>query len=162
VFKKAIQIIVVLSAVAPAAAYAADLVDFGAFDLKVTEFKEITGFTGEKGDVIKPSRRDAKFVEVTLEITANAGGEFVLYPAMFSALCSYRGVAKALPARALGTKIKDGFSGGVTEYWYNEPGVSVVLEVSAGETFRKYLVVEVPKEIDLFLVQGPKVIPAGK
>ena len=161
-FKRAIQIIVVLGAVAPAAVCAADLVDFGGFNIKVTEFKEINSFTGEKGDVIKPSRRDAKFVEVTLEITATAGGEFVLYPAMFSALCSYRGTAKAIPARALGTKIKDRSSGEVTEYWYHEPDVSVILEVKAGETFRKFLVVEVPKEVDVFLVQGPKVIPAGE
>jgi hypothetical protein len=162
VYKKAIQIIVVLSVIAPAAVCAADLVDFGSFESKVTGYKEINSFTSEKGDVIKPSRRDAKFVEVTIEITATAGGEFVLYPAMFSALCSYRGTAKAIPARALGTKIKDRSTGKVTEYWYHEPEVSVILGVKAGETFRKYLVVEVPKEVDEFLVQGPKVIPAPK
>jgi hypothetical protein len=162
VVKKLTQAIVLLCFAVPAAAYAGDLVDFGAFESKVSGYKTIDSFTGEKGDVVKPSRRDVKFVEVTLEITATAGGEFVLCPGMFSVLCNYRGTAKAIPAVALGTKVKDRSTGEVTEYWYHDPAVSVILEVKSGETFQKYLIVEVPKEVDRFLVQGPKVIPAGE
>jgi hypothetical protein len=122
----------------PVAAPEQELLDFGAFDLKVTSIKEISGFRGEKGNTIKASRRDARLVEVELTGRANATGEFALYPMMFSALCNYRGVANVFPARAIGTKIKNRITGKVTEYWYNEPGVSVIIGMNEGETIRRH------------------------
>jgi hypothetical protein len=102
--------------------------------------------------------KPAHLVEVELTGRANATGEFALYPAMFSALCNYRGVASVLPARAIGTKIKDRMTGEVTEYWYNEPGVSIIIGIKEGETIRRYVILELPKETKDFQVQGPKII----
>ncbi len=54
---------------------------------------------------------------------------------MFGVLFRYRGLAKVVPAVAMGTKIVDRVSGETREYWYNEPDVSIVLEVEAGEEY---------------------------
>ena len=157
--RRALLILLIVAVASPVAASEQNLLDFGAFDLKVTSIKEIPSFTGEKGNTVKASRRDARLVEVELTGRANATGEFALYPTMFSALCSYRGVANVIPARAIGTKIKDRMTGEVTEYWYNEQGVSIIIGMSEGETIRRYIILELPKETKDFHVQGPKIIP---
>lgn len=138
------------------------LLDFGAFDLKITGTKEISHFTGENGEAVKASRRDARLVEVELTCAANSTGEFALYPAMFSALCDYRGLATVIPARAIGTKVKDRMTKKVSEYWYNRPGVSIVIGLKAGEKFRRYVILELPKEVKNYHLSGPKFIPAAE
>ena len=141
---------------------AQDLVDFGSCNLKIIQADEIESFKGENGNLIKPSRRDTRLVEVTIEINPTSTGAFGLYPAMFSALFTYRGVIQVTPAVALGTKIVDRMSGDKREYWYNEPDVSIILEVKAGERFIKYVVLEVPKETDALMLQGPTFVgPVG-
>ncbi|MCB2229821.1 hypothetical protein KQH82_03830 [bacterium] len=132
-----------------------ELLNFGEFPVESVEFTEIAEFTGENGNSIKPSRRDTRFVEVKLVCTSNAAGEFALYPKMFSALFRFRGVAQIAPAVAMGTKTIDKFSGQTREYWYNEPDVSIVVEIEAGERIVKYFVFEVPEETGSFVFHGP-------
>ena len=131
------------------------LIDFGSCQIEVTNVREIDQFTGENGDIVKPSRRDARFIEVKLSCAAIEEGEFALYPSMFGALFRYRGLAQIVPAVALGTKISDKVTGETKEYWYNEPDVSIVIGVSANERFSKYLILEISKEVNDFVLQGP-------
>jgi hypothetical protein len=134
------------------------LINFGNFQIEAIDYDEIDQFTGENGNVIKPSRRDARFIEVKLRCKANETGEFCLYPSMFSTLFCYRGIAQAVPAVAMGTKIVDKMTGETREYWYNEPEVSIILGVKKDETITKYFVLEIPKEVDDFIFQGPMAI----
>jgi len=134
------------------------LIDFGKCQLEVINFDEINQFTGEKGNVIKPSRRDTRFIEVKLRCQTNEAGEFGLYPSMFGAMFRYRGMTQVAPAVAIGTKINDKLTGEIREYWYNEPDVSIILGLKADEKFIKYIILEIPKEVDDFIIQGPRVI----
>lgn len=134
------------------------LLDFGKFTTKVLETKQINSIIGEDGKTIKASRRDAKLLELKLEIIADVPGEFCLYPKMFSVQCSYRRVPMIIPAIALGTKISDKMTGETKEYWYTDPEVSIILEVSGGERFYKYLIIEIPKKVETFQLLGPAVI----
>ena len=156
---RVIGLFVLLSlSISSGAIRAQELIDFGSCNLKVIEVREIEGFTGEKGKMVRPSRRDAGFVEVEIEMNPDSSGAFGLYPAMFSALFRYRGVVQVVPAVALGTKIVDRLTREKREYWYNEPDVSIILEFEAGECFSKYVVLEIPKEVSAFQLQGPAII----
>lgn len=137
---------------------AKDIIDLSACDLKVTEIREIEGFKGEKGDMIKPSRRNAKFVELKLEGTANAEGESAWYPKMFAAVFEYRGSLKISPAVALGLKFSDKASGSKREQWFSEPEVSFTMKNKMGESFAHYLIIEIPEESKDFHLQGPAAI----
>jgi len=135
-----------------------ELLDFGRFDIKVTETKEIESFTGESGTVISASKRSNRLIEVKLEITSYDEGDFALYPKMFSCMFPYRGEVLVVPAVAFGTKITDKSTGEITEYWYHDPEVSIILGVGKNEKFRKYVILELPEETERFYLQGPKVI----
>jgi hypothetical protein len=121
----------------------------------LTEVNEVEGFKGEKGNTIKPSRRNAKFVEIKLEGKAYADGKSGWYPAMFGVLFKYRGTTKITPATALGIKFTNRKTGNKEEHWFNEPDVSFVMGCKTGESFAHYLIVEIPKEVTAFLLQGP-------
>lgn len=131
------------------------LMDFGKFQLEVTDYHEIDNFTGENGDIIKPSRRDARFIEVELRCNTDVRGEIGLYPKMFSAMFYYREIATVVPAVAMGTKWVEKESGEYKEAWYNAPGVAIIVGLEAGETFTKYFILEIPKEVDNVIFQGP-------
>jgi hypothetical protein len=133
-----------------------NLLDFGQFKIEVLGKTNIAEFVGEKGDVIKASKRSNQLIEIKLEISTNETGEFSLYPKMFSCMFSYRGVANVAPAAALGTKVK--LNGTVNEYWYTDPEVSVIIGVNKNDKFIRYLIIELPKETGKYFLIGPKVI----
>ena len=155
---KIILTIILLSFISISNLFSQKLLDFGKFDTKVLEVKKIESFKGENSEVIKASRRNYQLFEIKLEMISNEEGEFGLYPKMFNCMCLYRGEVLVVPAIALGTKVKDRSSGVVSEYWYTDPEVSIIIGVGKSERFRKYVVVEVPKETEKIYLQGPKVI----
>lgn len=134
------------------------MLDFGKFDIKILEVKNIESFTSESGETVTTSRRSNKLLEIKLEITSNDIGEFALYPTMFNCMCVYRGEMLVVPAVALGTKVTDRSTGTVNEYWYNDPEISVIIGVGMNEKFRKYVIIEIPEDTENFYLQGPKVI----
>nr|NQU90053.1 hypothetical protein [Bacteroidota bacterium] len=133
-----------------------ELLDFGKFETKVLVVKKVESFTGENGEIIKASKRNNKLLEIELEIISNDRGEFGLYPKGFSCTYYYRDVLQIVPAVAIGTKVN--ISGTVNEYWYTDPDVSVIIGVGQNEKFKRYVIIEIPKETEKFYLQGPKVI----
>ncbi|MBN1968268.1 MAG: hypothetical protein JXR48_11395 [Candidatus Delongbacteria bacterium] len=133
-----------------------DLLNFGNFNVEVVKQTKISSFTGEDGELLKPSKRDLQFYELELQITANESGEFCLYPHMFSGMFYYRDVPRVIKASALGTKVKENKV--VKEYWYTLPDVSVAIEVEKGESFKRYIILEIPKEVKSFKLIGPSEI----
>jgi len=134
------------------------MLDFGKFDIKILEVKSIESFMSENGETVKTSKRSNKLLEIKLEITSNDEGEFALYPKMFNCMCVYRGEILVIPAVAFGTKVTDRSNGTVSEYWYNDPEVSIIIGVGKNDKFRRYVILEIPKETENFYLQGPKVI----
>jgi len=155
---KFVLTVVLISLISISNVFSQNLLDFGKFDIKVLKVKKIESFTSENGDIVKASRRNNQLFEIKLEITSYDKGEFGLYPKMFNCMCFYRNEVLTIPAVAIGTKVKDRGTGKISEYWYTDPEVSIIIGVGKNEKFRKYVVVEVPNETENFYLQGPKVI----
>lgn len=151
-------LLLLLSTMSTGIIRADDVVDLGECGLKVTESREIESFKGEKGNLIKPSRRDAKFIELKVEGVANKNGKSLWYPQMFAAIFEYRGYVKIAPAVAIGIKFNDAKSGNQVEQWFNEANVSFAMGCEPGKSFAHYVIVEIPKEVTGFQLQGPTVI----
>jgi len=135
-----------------------ELLDFGKFNIKILEVKKIENFIGEHSEVVKASKRSNQLFEITMEIISSDEGEFGLYPKMFNCMGIYRDEVLVVPAVALGTKVKDKSTGMISEYWYNDPDVSIIIGVGKNEKFIKYVIIELPKETEKFYLQGPQVI----
>ena len=155
---KTILIVILILFISISNGFSQKLLDFGKFNTKILEVKKIESFRSENGDIIKASKRSNQLFEIKLQITSYDEGEFGLYPKMFNCMCLYRDEVLVVPAVALGTKVNDKGSGPVTEYWYTDPEISITLGVGKNEKFRKYLIIEAPKEAGKFYLQGPKVI----
>jgi len=155
---KTILTIVLISLFTISNVFSQNLLDFGKFDIKVLEVKKIESFTGENGDVVKVSKRSNQLFEIKLEITSYDEGEFGLYPKMFNCMCLYRNEVLVVPAVAIGTKVKDKSTGTISEYWYTDPEVSIIIGVGKNERFIKYIILEIPKETEKFYLQGPKIL----
>ncbi|MBU2651497.1 MAG: hypothetical protein KKA81_11225 [Bacteroidetes bacterium] len=134
------------------------LLDFGKFEVQIAEVKKIENFTSESGDLISANKRSNQLFEVKLEITSYDEGEFGLYPKMFNCMFQYRGQVLVTAAVAFGTKVIDRGTGTTTEYWYTDPEVSINIGVGKNDKFKRYLIVELPREVTKIFIQGPKVI----
>ncbi|MBN2382675.1 hypothetical protein JXQ70_07320 [bacterium] len=138
--------------------WAQNMIDLGRCELKVVQVREIESFQGEQGEKVKPSRRDARFMELKLEGMAYVDGVSAWYPQMFSALFIYRGMLRVTPAVALGIKWNDPISG-EQERWFHKAGVSYNMGCNQSESMRAYVIVEIAREADSFQVQGPGFLP---
>ena len=142
----------------PGKNFAQDFIDLGKCKIRVTEIKEIKSFKSKKGKTVKPSRRNAKFMELKLEGESYAEGKSAWYPKMFGAMFLYRGVMKITPAIALGIKFKNRTTGNAEEHWFYDPEVSFTMGCKPGESFVHYVIVEIPKDVTDFTFQGPVMI----
>ena len=133
------------------------VLNLGKCDFKISEIREVPGFKGENG-IVKPSRRDAKLLEIKLEGKANSDGASAWYPQMFAAIFYYRGALRITPALAIGMKFKDPLKGENIEQWFNAPGVSFTSKNKEGDPLATYLIVEIAKETNDFILQGPSII----
>lgn len=128
--------------------------DLNICEMKVGQMRDVASVQGERGKTIKPSRRDAKLIEIEFLGVTESGGTTGIYPAGFSVLCAYRRSAKIFPSVAVGVK-HSGADGERLEYWLNEEGASMMMGFSPGEKIRFYAVFEVPKDSTDFQIQYP-------
>lgn len=128
--------------------------DLSSCEMKVGEIREVESIQGERGKVLKASRRDAKLIEVEFVGMTETGGTTGIYPTGFSVMCSYRRAAKIFPSIAVGVK-HSGPDGESLDYWLNEEGVSMIMGYSEGEKIRFFAVFEVPRTATGFVVQYP-------
>jgi hypothetical protein len=159
--KKIVLFLIIGKALFISQIVAQEIIDFGKCQLKVTDIREITSFKGEQG-IVKPSRRDAKLLEIKVEGTSDTKGVTAFYPQMFAALFIYRGALRVTPAIAIGIKFKDPLSGNNIENWFNAPGVSFTSKSEVGDSISVYVIVEVAKETTEFKIQGPGIIYSTK
>lgn len=141
---------------------AQEIIDLGKCNLKITESREIESFKSNKGSTVKPSRRDAKLIELRVDGKTYMKGESAWYPQMFAAMFYYRGSLRITPGIAVGIKFTDPLSGEKKEQWFNEPGVSYTAKHEEGDNIGTWVVVEIAKETKDFILQGPAVIPPIK
>jgi hypothetical protein len=159
--KKAVVFIYSMLMIASLDALSQTFLDLGKCNLKIVEVHEIQSFKGEKGEV-KASRRDAKLLEVKVEGVAYSDGVSAWYPQMFAALFNHRGASRITPALALGIKFTNPQNGENVAQWFNAPGVSFTAKHKAGDTVKTYLIIEIAKETNDFILQGPAVIALDK
>ena len=135
-----------------------NLVDFAECNIKVEKysFPEIVKL--QDGTYIKPSRMDAKLIELKLSGVAPEIGRISLNPFLFGINCMFRDHLKFLSAKAIGVKGKNPDTDEVIEIWYwkKEDSFNYFVE-SVGIKFEFYLLVEIPKEIDEFYLRIPSV-----
>lgn len=157
--KKLLFLIIVLIAIAGNnLLIAQSILDLGKCNLQITEIKEISSFKGARSGEVKPSRRDAKFLEIKVEGIANSDGLSGWYPNMFGALFTYRGALRITPAIAIGIKSKDPLSNKTLEQWFNDPDVSYTAKYNQGDKIVSYIIIEVARETTDFMLQGPVII----
>lgn len=128
--------------------------DLNHCEMKVGQIQEVKSIQGDRGKVLKPSRRDAKLIEVEFLGVTESGGTTGIFPQGFSVLCTYRRSAKIFPSAAVGVKHAKP-DGELSEYWLNEEGASMMMKYSPGEKIRFFAVFEVPENAEDFLVQYP-------
>lgn len=125
-------------------------------NLKITGVEIVDKIIGQKKKTITASRKNACLLELKIEGTAPADGEFGLYPTGFSVYATYRRVNKIFPSIAVGIKPRLP-SGEMEEYWLNEPEVSMMVGCKKGESFRFYVLFEVPVDTETFYFQSPEI-----
>ncbi|MFH1196485.1 MAG: hypothetical protein V1720_12345 [bacterium] len=149
-----LSLILFLFLITPATSNAQTIIDLGKCNLKIIENRERASFKDDDGEIIKPSRRDSRFIEIKVEGKAYTTGVSAWYPQMFAALFVYRGSVRVTPAIAVGIKFSDPLTG-KREQWFHKEGVSYTAGCEDGQSIGTWVIVEIGKETTDFILQGP-------
>lgn len=133
------------------------LIDLGQCSLAVKGLNRVESIKCEGGETIKASKRGAMLLELEIQGTATAEGQFGLYPSMFSLTCTYRRAHRILPSMAIGIKPKLP-TGEIQEYWLSKPDATMLTGCEMGDKIRFYVLFEVPDEVREFTLQIPKAL----
>jgi hypothetical protein len=135
------------------------LVDLGQCNLVVKGVSRVESVKGESGKTIEASKRGSVLLELEIEGTAAADGQFALYPSMFSLACAYRRVNRLIPSLAIGIKPKLP-TGEIQEYWLNRLEATMLTGCEKGDRIGFYALFEVPDEVKEFTLQIPVALQA--
>ena len=131
--------------------------DYSSFNAKVTEVKTVSGVDTKDGK-IEASNRSNKLIEVRLEGENTTGeGIFVYNRLIFSIVFEYRGFYKVVSAKAVGVKPEIA-PGEKIEVIISADDASMNNKMSGDGHEELFLYFEIPKEVDRFHVQVPKLL----
>ncbi|MBN1549871.1 hypothetical protein JW979_00310 [bacterium] len=131
-------------------------IDLNESSLKVTGIEIVDKIVGSRNKTVTASRKNACLLELKIEGTASAEGQFGLYPSGFSVYAVYRRVNKIFPSIAVGVKHRNP-AGEMEEYWLNEPEASMMVGCKPGDSIRFYVLFEVPEDTKTFYFQSPRI-----
>lgn len=132
--------------------------DYAGFQMKISGVNEISQVNTKDGKV-KVSQRNNKLIEVQLSGENSEGPGLIIYsPGIYSIVYKYRGFYRISAARAVGVK-PEVAPGKIVEVLISAREASMNNAMSGKGEEELYLYFEIPKEVQEFQIQVPKLLP---